>query len=156
MKLRKTFFIALGALAFLTFAPLSGFAQETDSPPTEATTLPAEPAMDQDPETLEDLLVTLENLSEEAEALQGVTELAAEDVRVVDVAVLVDETNAEVLQEALDQKSAEVDVLREVLTSNEAVQQALASSEAAVEEVVAVEVDQAGDVVVFVLPEEEE
>lgn len=112
-------------------------------PPAPAEEAPAAPAA-------EALLEAIEAAPEVAIALAERTELAAEDVRVVQADELFGEDNASELDGALEKHQEALAGLREAIAANAALTAVLEAKELSAEQVVALQLPEDGGVVVYV------
>ncbi|HEU4630410.1 MAG TPA: hypothetical protein VFS08_11740 [Gemmatimonadaceae bacterium] len=169
MQFRKTtLFAAVAASLVAIGAPQGAQAQEPQpptQPPTEPTTpqpptsLPTQPPTDtaQQPtppsaaqSSAAEVITALSRIDAQIQALQSAT---VGNVRVVNVNNAVQGAGAEQLSSAIELNQAGIQKLRAAVDSNEAVRTALSQSNVSVDNVVAIDVQSSGDVVVYYKPE---
>lgn len=163
MQFRKTtLFSAVAASLVAIGAPQGAQAQEPQ-PPTQPPTLPVLPPAPTDTAQLPtaapptaaqssaaEILTALSRSDAQIQALQSAT---VGSVRAVNVNTAVQGAGAEQLASAIELNQAGIEKLRTAVKSNEAISTALGQSNVAVDNVIAIDVQSSGDVVVYYKPE---
>lgn len=134
-------------------APILGEPAEDQAPAAQAGPAAGEAAM---PGDLGDVVTAVDNTGAEIDAIAALQGLGLEDIEIVNVAELPGGDDPTALDEALTRNEAEVAELHDALMGNTAVMEALAQNDVEVEDVVAVNVMDAGHVLVFHRPTAEE
>lgn len=145
MYFRKTSFVALLAVVALAFTVPSVQAQDTTG---QAPPPPPMPQQTQEV-TFESLMAALNDLSAETAELEAATGLSAAGVQVVTVSSL-QGADMNALTDAINQNRTDIEALQASLEDNTAITDALMANGAAVSDVIAADVLQGGEVVVFV------
>jgi hypothetical protein len=99
------------------------------------------------------LIAALNNINVQIQRLEALNDLTVEDVRVVNVEDILNNSlnknNVEILNNVLNNNETEILTLRESLNDNQIIQDVLNNNNVAVNDVVAIDVLSGGDVVVF-------
>jgi hypothetical protein len=155
MKTRFT--MILSVAMFVTFAGLANAQTSPQTTPAEKdkqqprATQPKEGERAGQP-NWGTLMSSINNSSTEVTELQGLKNLTATNVQVVNVSDLAKGNNMEALHNALQRHDADITKLRTAVGANTVITQQLKSKNIAANRVVAIDVDPTGTVYVFVQP----
>lgn len=101
------------------------------------------------------MISAINNVETEISELEGQTDLTAENIQVVNASDLVQGNDTQSLDEVVNRNQDAIDQLRQTLTSHQAVQEAL-PADVTTDDVVAVDVSDQGQVVVYYHQQQEQ
>lgn len=155
MLIKQATVAMLLACAAIVFAvPNEALAQEEQADSVEVPVTDPMTEQTANPATFESLIIAMDSIDARVLQLGTLTELTPENVVVVDVQDLLQEDNTADLDSALTRNEAQILVLRDAVTGHATLIGVLTDSEVAVEDVVALDVVDGSQVVVFYRPQQ--